>query len=76
MDKPRQGNLELGVGDGEVVGTVGGGFEEGQKTGKGEVQVKERREKDKQRENPWKRQRGPPGEDYQPESWAPGPGRR
>ena len=78
MDKPRRGNLELGVGDGEVVGTVGRGFEEGQRTGRGEVKEKERsegesRERDKQRGDLWKRQRGKPGEDYQPGSWTPGP---
>ena len=81
MDKPRRGNLELGVGDGEVEGTVGRRWEEGQKTGRGELKEKERsegemRERDKQRVNPWKRGRGAPGEEFQPESWTPGPVRR
>ena len=81
MDKPRRGNLELGVGAGSGAGTVGRRWEGGPKTGPGEVKEKERSEgekteRDKQRENPWKRQRGAPGEDYQPESWTPGQARR
>lgn len=80
LDKPRRGNLELGVGDGEVEGTVGKRWEEGQKMGEGEVVEKKRsegekrergeqvKEKEKEKENPWARQRG-----WQPEAWRPGP---
>lgn len=81
LDKPRRGNLELGVGDGEVEGTVGRRWEEGQKTGQGETVRKERSEGEqrergeqvrKGKENPWARQRGSAGEGWQPEAWSPG----
>jgi NADH dehydrogenase [ubiquinone] 1 alpha subcomplex assembly factor 2 len=83
MDAPRRGNLELGVGDGEMEGTVGRRWEEGQKTGKGEVKEKERSEVEQrernseiEKKNPWARERRGPGEGYQPESWTPGIARR
>lgn len=84
LDKPRRGNLELGVGDGEVEGTVGKRWEEGQRTGEGEMVEKERSEGEKrergeqvkEKENPWIRQRGSPGEGWQPEAWRPGPGKK
>ncbi|MCJ1450878.1 hypothetical protein MMC28_001212 [Mycoblastus sanguinarius] len=77
LDKPKRGNLELGVGDGEMQGTVGKKWEEGQKTEAGEEKEKERSEgQKKERENPWKRDRGSAGEGFQPEAWTPGPVRR
>lgn len=74
LDKPRRGNLELGVGDGEAEGTVGMKWEAGQKTGAGETKEKERSEGEKrERENPWaQRDRGVPGQAWQPETWMPG----
>ena len=83
MDKPRRGNLELGVGDGEAEGTVGRKWEGGQRTGKGEAKEKERSEAEKrdrgsevEKKNPWAREKRGPGEGYQPESWTPGSARR
>lgn len=85
LDKPRRGNLELGVGDGEVEGTVGRRWEEGQRTGEGERVEKESSEGEnrerseqvkKEKENPWARQRGSAGEGWQPEAWRPGPVKR
>ena len=82
LDAPRRGNLELGVGDGEMKGTIGRRWEEGQKTRGGEKVEKERSEGEsreraeqvkKEKENPWARQRGSPGEGWQPETWRPGP---
>ena len=77
LDAPRRGNLELGVGDGEAEGTVGRRWEPDQQTKEGELKDKkmslgEKREK----ENPWKRERGSPGEGYEPDSWTPSPSRR
>ena len=82
LDRPRRGNSELGVGDGEVEGTVGRRWEEGKRTGSGETVEKERSEGEmrergerlrKEKENPWARQRGSAGEGWQPEAWRPGP---
>lgn len=83
LDKPKRRNLELGVGDGEVEGTVGRRWEEGQRTGSGETAEKEmsggekreRGEQVKEKENPWARQRSA-GEGWQPEAWTPGPVKR
>ena len=87
LDKPRRGNSELGVGDGEKEGTVGRKWEAGNKTAAGEKVEKERsegedkertvqmqREKVKEKEkNPWaKRAEGVPGQSYEPEAWTPG----
>lgn len=68
LDKPRRGNMELGVGDGEVEGTVGIRGE-GAKKGVAEELV----QKEKRTENPWKVKQGNPGEGWQPEAWAPRP---
>ena len=80
LDKPRRGNLELGVGDGEKEGTVGRKWEEGQKTAAGETKEKERSEgekRERERQNPWlQRDRGVPGQRWQPDAWTPGPVRR
>lgn len=82
LAKPRRGNLELGVGDGEVEGTVGRRWEEGQRRegeervekGMSEGEKRERGERVKKEEqNPWARQRGSAGEGWQPEAWTPGP---
>jgi len=71
LDKPRRGNLELGVGDGEAEGTVGRRWERGVETGSGQSKEKERSEGEKrERENPWKKDRGK--QEYQPEAWIPG----
>jgi len=51
LDRPRRGNLEVGVGDGEGL--------------------------EKEKEGGWgKRERGVPGQGWQPESWTPGGGGR
>lgn len=71
LDKPRRGNLELGVGDGEAEGTVGRRWEDGQRTGSGE-EVDMGRSEGEKKENPWARQRGSAGEGWQPEAWRPG----
>ena len=81
LDRPRRGNLELGVGDGEVEGTVGRRWEEGRRRGSGEAVEKEGSEGEgresggqvKRKDNPWARQRGSAGEGWQPEAWRPGP---
>lgn len=82
LDKPRRGNFELGVGDGEAEGAVGKRWEEGQRTESGQRVKKERSEGEKrergqqirkEKENPWARQKGSAGEDWQPEAWTPGP---
>ncbi|MCJ1279314.1 hypothetical protein MMC21_007138 [Puttea exsequens] len=79
VDAPRRGNLEVGVGDGEVAETVGGQREEGRMSvGKGE---KEKREGEKTgwsdgRRNPGRRDSGVAGEGWQPEAWTPGAARR
>ena len=72
LDKPRRGNMELGVGDGEAEGTVGR-REPGTETKEGEKRDKEMSlgEK-KEKKNPWRRERGSAGEEFQPESWTPG----
>ena len=85
LDKPRRGNLEVRVGDGEVEGTVGRRWEEEHRGGPVEGMDKERSEgKEREREgergeqvkkgkeNPWARQRGSAGEGWQPEAWTPG----
>lgn len=64
----------MGVGDGEVAGTkekVGGGKER-------ETLGESGHEKDrlKGKENPWKVNRGRAGEEWQPEAWTPGLGKR
>ncbi|KAG8529497.1 uncharacterized protein KY384_006134 [Bacidia gigantensis] len=62
LDKPRRANQELGVGDGETEGTVGRRWEPGRETAKGEIVEKDRSEAERrERENPWKRDRGAPG---------------
>lgn len=64
----------MGVGDGETVGTregVGGGMERGIL---GEGGDENKRWKGK--ENPWKVNRGRAGEEWQPEAWTPGLGKR
>ncbi len=74
LDKPRRGNLELGVGDGETVGTkeeVGGAKERETLGERGEE-----KERWKGKENPWKVNRGRSGEEWQPEAWMPGLGKR
>jgi NADH dehydrogenase [ubiquinone] 1 alpha subcomplex assembly factor 2 len=78
LDKPRRGNQELGVGDGEAPGTVGKRGEPGPTRAVGETTVKERSEgEERERENPWKQKdRGVPGQTWQPEAWTPGPVRR
>lgn len=85
LDKPRRGNLELGVGDGEAEGTMGRRWEEGQRTGSVEMVEQKRIEGEKgergeqmrkEKENPWVRQRGSAGEGWQPEPWRPGPVKR
>lgn len=77
--------MELGVGDGEMEGTVGRRWEGGQTTVAGETKKKEKSDGEKKergegerkaRENPWKKERGNPGEGFQPEAWTPGPRRR
>lgn len=82
LDKPRRGNLELGVGDGEVEETVGRKWEEGRRREGGEMVEKEMSEGEKrergervkkEEESPWARQRGSAGEGWQPEAWTPGP---
>ncbi|KAK4691959.1 NADH dehydrogenase [ubiquinone] 1 alpha subcomplex assembly factor 2, partial [Lecanoromycetidae sp. Uapishka_2] len=74
LDAPRRGNMELGVGDGEAEGTVGKKWVEGEKTGPGEKKEKPRSGGEKrERQNPWQRDRGIPGEGWQPETWTPGP---
>ncbi|MCJ1469784.1 hypothetical protein MMC07_008426 [Pseudocyphellaria aurata] len=67
LDRPRRVNLELGAGDGEVGGTVGGRGE-GVNTGPAKIV-----QKGKQIEKPWKVKQGSPGEGWQPEAWTPGP---
>lgn len=68
LDKPRRVNLELGVGNGEVEGTVG---VRGEGANKGPAE--EIVQKGKRIENPWKVKQGNPGEGWQPEAWTPGP---
>ncbi|KAL8823422.1 MAG: hypothetical protein Q9191_005873 [Dirinaria sp. TL-2023a] len=78
LDRPRRGNQELGIGDGEMKGTVGvrGETAEGQGVVKAErekeVRRKEREGGGKLKENPWAVRRGRAGEDYKPETWTPG----
>ena len=69
LDKPRRGNMELGVGDGEAVGTVG---KQGE-TGVGQDTVP-RQEREKEREKDAKEMaKGKnPGDGWQPEAWSPG----
>ena len=77
LDAPRRGNMELAVGDGEAEGTVGKKWEPGQETREGEtVEKKMSPGEQKEKENPWKRERGSAGEDFQPTTWTPGPVRR
>ena len=69
--------MELGVGDGEAQGTVGRRWEPEVETKAGEKKEKPMAlDEKKEKENPWKTQKGGPGEGYQPESWTPGPARR
>lgn len=70
LDKPRRDNLELGVGDGEVDGTVGVRGEGAKKEAEEEMV-----ENEKRTENPWKMKQGNPGERWQPEAWASRPSR-
>ena len=76
LDKPRRGNQELAIGDGEIEGTVGKRWEEGQRTGAGETKEKDRSEGEKRERrggNPWQQKdRGVPGQGWQPEAWIPG----
>ena len=73
LDKPRRGNQELGVGDGEKEGTVGRRWEEGKTTAAGEKVEKDQSEGEKkERKDPWQhRDRGVPGQTWQPEAWTP-----
>ena len=69
--------MELGVGDGEAEGTVGKRWEPGMETKAGERREKEMTlEEKKEKENPWKRERGSAGEEFRPGSWTPGPSRK
>lgn len=70
LDKPRRDNLELGVGDGDVEGTVGVRGK-GAKKGVEEEMV----QNEKRTEKPWKMKQGNPGEGWQPEAWASRPSR-
>lgn len=78
LDKPRRGNQELAIGDGEMRGTVGQKGETGE--GKGvtgaerqeAVEKKKREGGEKGKENPWKVRQGKAGEDWKPEAWSPG----
>lgn len=75
LDKPRRGNMALGVGDGEAEGTVGRRWEPGEETAPGETAEEKKGEKrKKEKENPWKRDQGKA--EYQPEAWTPGPSKR
>lgn len=77
LDAPRRGNFELGIGDGEAEGTVGRKWEPGKETKVGERKEKEKIiEEKKEKVNPWKIQKGRAGEEFQPESWTPGPVKR
>lgn len=77
LDRPRRGNGEVRVGDGEAEGTVGRRWEEGEKTGGRKVGMGEGNEGERrERENPWKRERGAAGEGFKPEAWRPGPVKR
>jgi len=77
LDKPRRGNQELGIGDGEMRGTVGVNGETGEGGGvsrverKEEVRRKEREGGKKEKQNPWAVRKGRAGEDWKPESWTP-----
>ncbi len=77
LDKPRRGNLELGVGDGEMRGTIGVKGETGDGRGVSgmerdeEVRQKEREGGGKEKQNPWAVRKGKAGEDWKPESWTP-----
>lgn len=77
LDKPRRGNLELGVGDGEIRGTVGVKGETGEGRGvskmerEEEIRRKEREDVEKEKQKPWAVRKGRAGEDWKPESWTP-----
>ena len=77
LDKPRRGNRELGIGDGEIRGTVGikGETAEGQGVSRperrAEVQRKDKIGGEKGKQNPWMVRKGRAGEDWKPESWTP-----
>lgn len=76
LDKPRRGNLELGVGDGEIRGTVGIKGETGEGGGvsrmaREEEVRKEREGGEKEKQKPWAVRKGRAGEDWKPESWTP-----
>lgn len=66
------------MGDGEKQGTVGKRWEKGQTKPADETKEKERSgDEEGGRENPWKQKdRGVPGQTWQPEAWTPGPVRR
>ena len=78
LDKPRRGNQELAVGDGEMRGTVGQKGETGEGRGIDEIERQEAIEMkkmeggEKGKEDPWKVRRGKSGEDWKPEAWSPG----
>ena len=77
LDAPRRGNMELGVGDGEAEGSVGRRWEPGIETRDGQKRDKEMSPGEKkEKDNPWRRERGRAGEGFQPESWTPGPMRK
>ena len=77
LDKPRRGNQELGIGDGEVKGTVGRIGETGEDRGVSaperaeQIRRKEKKGGEKGKQNPWEVRKGSAGEDWKPESWAP-----
>ncbi|KAL6721499.1 hypothetical protein ACLMJK_000603 [Lecanora helva] len=75
IEKPRRGNLEVGIGDGEKEGTVGRRGEMGKVRGAGEEGEGEKREREREE---WRKERvkGAPGQGWQPEAWTPGRVRR
>ena len=78
LDKPRRGNQELAIGDGEIRGTVGQKGETGEARGadgvetQEVVELKKREGREKGKEDPWKIRQGKAGEDWKPEAWSPG----
>ncbi|KAL8793608.1 MAG: hypothetical protein Q9195_003760 [Heterodermia aff. obscurata] len=77
LDKPRRGNQELAIGDGEMRGTVGQKGETGEGRGvdsverQEAVESKQREGREKGKEDPWKIRQGKAGEDWKPEAWSP-----
>lgn len=77
LDRPRRGNQELAIGDGEVAGTVGSKGETGAGRGVDSaereegVRRKDRSGGEKGKQNPWEVRKGRAGENWKPESWSP-----